>query len=324
MTRQLERFLNIDQFLRSPERHTAASIAEALEVSERTIQSDFAFMRDRFQAPIQFSKTKGQHYTDPNWRLPSISLTEGELFALTLGARMLAAYAGSAYEVKLESAVDQLVARLPETVQTDLQQLAQHWVVFHPGATNVNFDSEVWQKLEFACQMFRSVRITYFSPKRNEASERIVDPYVLRISRTNPYLTGFCHSRQAIRDFRVDRIQAIEVLTDLFEIDPTFDPQAYLEAPFFHEQGGEPQWVSIWFDAETAPYIRERQWHSSQVIEEREDGSLILGVEVRGLEEVKRWVMYYGQGAIALEPIELAGMIRAELRAMTKNYKKGI
>lgn len=293
-------------------------------MSERTIQSDIAFMRDRFGAPIHFTKAKGQHYTDPNWRLPSISLTEGELFALTLGARMLAAYAGSAYEATLESAVDQLVARLPDTVQADLQQLAQRRVVFHPGATNVNFDPEVWQKLEFACQTFRSVRITYFSPKHNEASERVVDPYVLRIARTNPYVTGFCHSRQAIRDFRVDRIQTIETLTDSFEIDPTFDAQAYLEAPFFHEQGGEPQWVAIWFDAATAPYIRERRWHSSQVIEEREDGSLVLRVEVRGLEEVKRWVMYYGAGAIVLEPIELAGMIRAEVRAMTKNYKRSV
>ncbi|MEB3232728.1 MAG: WYL domain-containing transcriptional regulator [Leptolyngbyaceae bacterium] len=324
MSRQLERFLTIDKFLRSPERHTAGSIAEVLEVSERTIQADIAFMRDRFDAPIEYSPVKGQHYTDPNWRLPSISLTEGELFALTLGARMLAAYAGSAYEATLESAIGQLVARLPDTVQADLQVLAQRRVVFHPGATNVNFDPDVWQKLEFASQMFRSVRLVYAAPRGESLSERVIDPYLLRISRSNPYVTGFCHLRQALRDFRVDRVRSLEVLMDSFEIDPTFDAQAYLEAPFFHEQGGEPQWVAIWFDAATAPYIRERQWHSSQTIEEREDGSLVLRVEVRGLEEVKRWVMYYGAGAIALEPVELAGMIRAEVRAMTKNYKRSV
>ncbi|MGK7892010.1 MAG: hypothetical protein AB4042_21995 [Leptolyngbyaceae cyanobacterium] len=37
MTRQLERLLTIDTLLRSPERHTTASIAEALEVSGRMI-----------------------------------------------------------------------------------------------------------------------------------------------------------------------------------------------------------------------------------------------------------------------------------------------
>jgi predicted DNA-binding transcriptional regulator YafY len=89
---QLERLLKIDELIRGPERQIAQSLADALEVSERTIRDDIAFMRDRFHAPIATIKSKGYHYTDPNWRLPSIPLSQGELFALTLGARMLSAY----------------------------------------------------------------------------------------------------------------------------------------------------------------------------------------------------------------------------------------
>lgn len=92
MSRVLERLLQIDQLLRTAPRQTAVTIAEALEVSERTVRNDLAFLRDRFSAPLNFNRQKGIHYTDPDWRLPSISLSQGELFALTLGARMLQAY----------------------------------------------------------------------------------------------------------------------------------------------------------------------------------------------------------------------------------------
>lgn len=60
-------------------------------------------MRDRYHAPLAFNRAVGWHYTDPEWRLPSISLSQGELFALKLGARMLEAYAGSAFDILTHS-----------------------------------------------------------------------------------------------------------------------------------------------------------------------------------------------------------------------------
>lgn len=89
MPRRLERLLQIDALLRTGQRQTAVSLAKDLEVSERKVRSDLAFLRDRFHAPLEFNRKQGHHYTDPEWRLPSIPLTKGELFALTLGARML-------------------------------------------------------------------------------------------------------------------------------------------------------------------------------------------------------------------------------------------
>lgn len=112
MSRHLERLLEIDRLLRKQERQTACNIASALEVSERTVRSDIAFLRDRYHAPIEFSKKQGYHYTNPDWRLPSINLSHGELFALTLGAQMLRSYAGSAYAQDLQSAIAHLAERL--------------------------------------------------------------------------------------------------------------------------------------------------------------------------------------------------------------------
>jgi predicted DNA-binding transcriptional regulator YafY len=128
MSRHLERLLQIDQLIRAGSRHTSESMANVLEVSERTIRSDIAFLRDRFNAPIKFSRQQGYYYTNADWRLPSISLSTGELFALTLGASILSAYAGSAYEKDLQSAIARLAERLPEQTWVDLHQLANEHV----------------------------------------------------------------------------------------------------------------------------------------------------------------------------------------------------
>lgn len=324
--RHLERLLLIDGFLRSGlqsgQRHTALTLAASLEVSERTVRKDIDFMRDRFSAPIVSTKAKGYYYTDADWRLPTIPLSQGELFALALGARMLSAYAGSAYQVELEGAIARLAERLPEQSWVDLQQLAEQNVLLRVGA-ELNLKPAIWQCLELACQQKRRVWMRYGTPGK-EVSERELDPYVLHFSRNNPYVTGWCHLRQEVRWFRVDRIQSIESRTKTFEIDATFDREAHFADAFQHEVGGIPQVMAIWFDGPTAPYIRERRWHPTQQIAEQPDGSLILRFVVRGLNEVKRWVLFYGQGARALEPPELVAMVRAEVDGMQQQYSQEV
>lgn len=128
MSRHLERLLQIDALLRTGQRQTAESLAQVLERSERTIRSDLAFLRDRLHAPLAFSRQQGYHYTDSAWQPPSITLSKGELFALTLGARMLEAYAGSTYALDLHSAISRLAERLPEQTWVDLQQIADEQI----------------------------------------------------------------------------------------------------------------------------------------------------------------------------------------------------
>jgi len=320
MSRHLERLLQIDSLLRSGQRHTADSLAELLEISERTVRSDLAFLRDRYHAPLEFNKQKGYYYSDPEWRLPTITLSQGELFAVTLGARMLEAYSGSAYAVDLRSAINRLSERLPEQTWVDLQQLAEERILFRAGA-EIDLDPVVWHQLEDACRMQKTVQMTYYTASRAAVSDRKLDPYVLHIYRgTNPYVIGYCHQRQEIRWFRVDRIQQLQMLTESFVPDPTFDAKDHLELIFQHEAGGVPLPVDIWFDAPTAPYVRERRWHPTQEIQEHPDGSLTLCMMVRGMNDLKRWVLGYGKGAIVREPPELVKMVKVEIAGMSEQY----
>jgi predicted DNA-binding transcriptional regulator YafY len=234
---------------------------------------------------------------------------------------MLEAYAGSAYEKELRSSIERLSERLPERTWIDLQQLADERIVFRCGAQMVNLDPEIWQQLLEACRTSRRVWIHYYAATRLQESQRIIDPYLLHIYRaTNPYIIGFCHKRQQMRWFRIDRIKELRLLDETFERDPNFNPQTYLEKIFQAEVGGHPVPVAIWFDASTAPFIRERRWHVTQEIEEHPDGSLTLHLVTSGLNDLKRWVLGYGKGAVVKEPAELVKLVKEEIEGMSQNY----
>jgi predicted DNA-binding transcriptional regulator YafY len=320
MLRQQERILQLDTFLRNHERTTAQFLADRLEVSERTVRADIEFLKNRLNAPIKFSRSKGFHYEDLDWRLSTVPLTQGELFALTLGARMLQAYSGTAYQQELATAIAQLSQRLPTQTWVDLQQLSEERILFRSGV-ETDLNPELWRTLEEACRQQRSVQMTYYTASRDAKSDRKFDPYLLHIYRgTNPYAIGYCHNRQAIRWFRVDRVQQLEILGESFVRDPTFDAKSHLEMIFQHEVGSKTVEVAIWFDGATAPYIRERRWHPTQTLEEHPNGSVTLRMKVKGLNDLKRWVLGYGKGAIVQGPPELVALVKDELAGMARSY----
>lgn len=320
MLRQEERVIRLDQLLRNRDRTTAQHLADELEVSERTVRADIVFLRERLHAPILYAKKQGFYYEDPTWRLSTYPLTQGELFALTLGARMLKAYSGTAYRRELETAIARLSERLPEQNWVDLQKLSEEHMLFRSGAA-LDLDPEIWNNLETACHNQRSVQMTYYTASRNSTSDRVFDPYLLHIYRgTNPYVIGYCHNRKMIRWFRVDRIRKLAPTNDNYIRDPSFDPSQYLDQIFQHEVGDGAVDVAIEFDPATAPYIRERKWHPSQELIEHPDESVTLTMTVGGLNDIKRWVLSYGKGARVLSPSKLIAMVKTEITEMNSYY----
>lgn len=321
-SRQLERFLRIDELLRQESRYTQEDLARACEVSQRQMREDLNFLRDRYDAPLAYNREQGWHYTDPTWRLPSISLSQGELLALMTASQTLSGY-GGVYQKELRSALEQLAKRLPDQSRIDLQQLAHERMIFAPGAS-LSLDPQIWRTVVEATQTRRRLWLHYFAASRRKESEREFDPYLIHVFRaTNLYLIGYCHLRQDIRWFRVDRIRQARLLETRFEVNPEFDAKTHLEKLFQVEVGGEPHLIEIEFDSQTAPFVKERRWHSSQEIECREDGSICLRFTATGLDEIKRWLLGYGKGAIARHPPELVKKLQEETETIARQYETG-
>lgn len=64
--------------------------------------------------------------------------------------------------------------------------------------------------LQEAVRTGTSVSIHYFTPNTDAVTERRVDPLEVSLADGHWYLRGWCHLRQDLRSFRVDRIEACE------------------------------------------------------------------------------------------------------------------
>jgi predicted DNA-binding transcriptional regulator YafY len=80
--------------------------------------------------------------------------------------------------------------------------------------------------------------------------------------------------------------------------------------------------VRIAFRASAAPAILERQWHPSQTLESRPDGSVVLSLTVADTLELRRWVMSFGAEAEVLEPPSLREQIRNEAQTLLDQLER--
>jgi predicted DNA-binding transcriptional regulator YafY len=110
-------------------------------------------------------------------------------------------------------------------------------------------------------------------------------------------------------------------LEEIFQVKTDFSLEEYLGNSLGIERGEKVEEVKILFDPEQARWIRERKWHESQEIEYQPDGSLILGLKVSSLGEIKRWVLSFGAHAKVLFPASLQEEIMQEIKNMAQAYK---
>jgi predicted DNA-binding transcriptional regulator YafY len=136
-------------------------------------------------------------------------------------------------------------------------------------------------------------------------------------------MIGYCHLRNEVRVFALDRIKMLHQTKESFEVADDSDFEEFMR-PSFGVYQGKPVKVRIWFSPDAAGYIKEKIWHETQEIVPQKDGSIVFEAEVAGTEEIKFWVMSWGSKAEVLEPQSLREEIRAEAEAAVERYGKAV
>jgi predicted DNA-binding transcriptional regulator YafY len=143
-----------------------------------------------------------------------------------------------------------------------------------------------------------------------------MDPYALVHRWGWWYVIGFCHLREEIRTFRVDRITEILLSDSVFSIPTEFNLKVYLKS----EQGAQPQIkakLKVTAGSNQLVTSNPTFWES---IEEQADGSLIVIFSSPTLEWAASTTLAYGPAVEALEPSELRLMVADWIESMSRNY----
>lgn len=142
----------------------------------------------------------------------------------------------------------------------------------------------------------RPARFTY------SELEREIHPARLSFQKGNWYVSGYDTTRSAQRTFRLDRIVgAVELgKPDSFEMKLGRGPETTRTWELGDE---EPQRTLVAIDASEAVWAR-RHLSDEEIIESREDGSVVVELSVRNFDAFVDWLFGFLDHAVVLEPAE--------------------
>jgi len=233
--RRADRLFRIVQRLRRRGATTARDLAQALEVSERTVYRD---VRDLLLSGVPIQGEPGVGYAlDRSYELPPLMFDEEEIEALVLGARIVRAWADQKLARAAEEALQKIETVLPPRLKSRLAESALMAPDIH-GSTRFRNGLE---DLRRAIREQRKARFRYVD-KAQAGSERTVHPLGLAYWGQTWTLTAWCELRQDFRTFRLDRIEDLAVGDDRFENIPgqrLTDFLALMEAEHRARQSGQ-------------------------------------------------------------------------------------
>jgi predicted DNA-binding transcriptional regulator YafY len=295
---RIDRLFAILLLIQRKRRVRAIDLAQAFEVSERTIYRDMAALSES-GVPIVALPGAGYELVE-GYYLPPLLFTPDEAATLFLGMQMLLAHMEGRMSADAERALAKVALVLPARLREHTERLASSIEFFLPQM-RFDLDDPHLATSQQAIRDRRVVRLRYHSYSRDEITEREIEPHTLTYAGGAWYLNGYCRMRQDVRGFRLSRIERLEVLRE------TFEPR---EAPIPAPAASD---VRVRFDTRIARWVRERQHYAYQNEEPPtgEDGPVMI-YRVHTLSELVPWLLGWGASAEVLDPPELREQLRAE------------
>ncbi|NKB59395.1 MAG: WYL domain-containing protein [Alphaproteobacteria bacterium] len=226
--RRADRLFQIVQYLRGGRLVTAATLAERLEVSERTIYRDIA---DLMASGVPIDGEAGVGYLmRDGYDVPPLMFSRDEIVALVSGARLIRAWGGAAMARAAEEALIKIGAVLPDRERARADQVEIHALAFEmTPVVRARID-----ELEQAAADRRRLKLSYRDAEAR-ATERVVRPLGLWFWGKVWTLIAWCELRDDFRIFRLDRIAE---MTDIGEV---FRPErGKTLADFYRTMEDEP------------------------------------------------------------------------------------
>ncbi|WP_309386427.1 helix-turn-helix transcriptional regulator [Cerasicoccus frondis] len=313
----LERVIRIHEQLARGAYPNCRSLAELIETSVKTIGRDIDFMRDRLSLPIEYDAARhGYYYSQPVEQFPLLSVSEGELLALFVARQALPQLKGTPFAASLEAAIHKLSCQITAQTDVSLGNLQQCLSVRVTGVSST--DIAAFQSISQATLQSRELTFDYLKLNATQPERRRVQPLHLASVNQGWYLFAHDLGRGELRTFVLNRIQGKPKTGKRFRRPKDFSISKLLADSFgiFHGTGNHQ--IHLRFDAFAARIVRERQWHESQILQDREDGSLELRLQLDSLEEVERWILSWGDHVEVLAPKKLADKIRRTALAIAR------
>ncbi|MFT5144864.1 MAG: putative DNA-binding transcriptional regulator YafY [Rhodothermales bacterium] len=316
---QLYRLTILKRWLIERRRWNATRAMKEFEVSRRTVMDDLEYLRMFGYDVVYQHNIKSFVLDEPGGDMVSLQLRESEWAAMVLAQEILEKLGAQRSAEAIKQIGERVRQLMPQLLGSEQSEFSPALAVVRGPSPDDPLPH--YEPLAQAVKDQLTVRIRYYTLYRDKESERLVDPYRLVSRDGRGYLVGYCHKRDRVNIFRLDRIRELALTKDVFLVDNDFKLEDFLGPMFgmFTDHKTFP--VKIRFSAFVANWIREEVWHKTQTMSDLPDGSVQVDMEVTGLVAVKKWVLSFGSDAEVLEPPNLRREIEYEVEKLGVMYQ---
>lgn len=303
---QLRRVLHLLPRVADGESHSLDDLLAEAGVEMSTLMRDLQLITERYDSPGGFVEGVQIHMdgsilevASSHFRRP-MGVTAPELCALELGLAMLRSERPADDWPAIQRARERLhqaIIRLPDA---DRSPAHDH---LHASADGRHASSLA--VIREAMRAHRKLRLRYRKGSDVAATERTVRPYSIVHAAGTWYLVAHCESGDGIRVFRVDRMEELTPLEDVYRVPAGFDVDRLLrdDRLFASER---PRTLVVRYSERVARWVAEREG-----VEPDADGTLTVEHPLADTDWALRHVLQYGPDAEVLAPADVrAAMVR--------------
>ncbi|WP_103068236.1 helix-turn-helix transcriptional regulator [Aquimarina sediminis] len=292
-----------------------------INVSKRTVQLDIQMMRSDklgYNAPIEVYDRKYYKYQEENYTITDIPITENDMNVLSETVEMLKQFK----DFSLFSELGGIIQRLEDKVYTEKTHQSS---IIHLDK------NESLKGLQYLDSLYQAIikklvlKITYQSFKARKASIITLHPFILKEFNNRWFLIGKTSSQKPIITLALDRIIELDYDSSISYLDENFSGDEYYKNTIGVTVLNEEQLqdVLLKVDKDNAPYVITKPFHHSQeIIEENDDGSIIIKLYVHLNLELERLILGFCNTIEVLQPRRLRKRVQKKLEKATSLYKK--
>ncbi|MGD8174352.1 helix-turn-helix transcriptional regulator [Marinimicrobium sp. ARAG 43.8] len=275
MTGPTTRVLALLELLQARGQLSGTEIAERLGVDRRTVRRYISVLED-LGIPVMTEQGRyGGYRLVPGFKLPPLMFTEAEVRVITLALLAVREHnlledgvALASVQAKLERVMPARLTAQVQTMENSIQLIPSRHSSGHQ------------QLLELA-QAIQACQVVYMSyhPPQGDTMQRRFNPYGLVFRNGYWYVGGFCHLRQALRSFRLDRLSDIVRENEHFVRPANFDAARHLQESLYNSEYRFPVSVLLHADMDSlTTYMTTRTTCTSDMeglFEQKENGVLM-------------------------------------------------
>lgn len=262
-----------------------------------------------------------------NFYLDAIEFDEDELASLST-ALLLLSEGEFAYAEPLRLALQQVAWGHPNPLKEGERAPVEVAMTASAGGREL---SQRLSKIETAISRRKTIEFTYYTMERDETAKRKVDPYHLVFRGGQFYLIGLSHEREAVRVFRLSRIQGKVGYASKAEHDfsppEDFDRRDYGQRADW--QLGEIRGTARIFVRDRIAWLVERDFGAYGALRpaKKSDGApgkgSVFETDYASPRELIAWVLRWRQNAQVLAPDELREEAESRLGLLHERHDNG-